>query len=203
MKYKALFADLTHMGMGINADVFPLGIARVAAYTVQELKNEIEIEIHKFPQELSESLRREPPQILCMSHYMWNSRLTYAYAECVKRSNPNTIIIFGGPDFPLPQNERKEFLLNRPAIDFYIKWDGEHAFVQLVKDLVQKRMDVRLYKSHCEVSANVCFLTEDQNYVEGPNARIQDLMTVPSPYTMGLLDKFFEYPLMQIGRAHV
>jgi radical SAM superfamily enzyme YgiQ (UPF0313 family) len=196
-KLKVLFTDLTHVGMGVNADVFPLGVAMVAAYALQEMPNELDIEIHKFPEDLNESIRRQMPDILCMSHVMWSKRLTYSFAEHVKKAHPATITIFGGPDFPLPTEERKEFLLSRPMIDFYIKWDGEHSFVQLLKDLIHVNLDVRRYQERRIATSNVCYVVGD-DYVEGVNHRIQDLMTVPSPYTMGLLDKFFQCTLMPI-----
>jgi len=193
--YNVIFADLTHTGVGINADVFPLGISLVAAYAIQEIGDRIDVEIHKFPEELNEAIGHRPPDVLCLSHYMWNSRLTYVFAEYVKRLEPTVVVIAGGPDFPLPEDEREEFLKARPAIDFYIKWDGEHAFVQLMNDLMDMDLDIRSYKERGTASSNVCYVTQDR-YIEGPNHRVQNLMSIPSPYVMGLLDKFFEFPLM-------
>ena len=198
MKYRILFADLTHTGMGINADVFPLGISLVAAYALQELSESIEIEIHKFPEDLNRILLREMPHVLCMSHYMWNAELSYAFAKFVKNASPKTLTIFGGPELPLARDERKEFLSKRPAIDFFIKWDGEHAYVKLLKELISRDLDHLLFKRNRTVSGNVCYVTSEGDYVEGPDERIEDLMTVPSPYTLGLLDRFFETPLMPI-----
>ena len=41
MKYKLIIADLTHTGVGINADVFPFGIGLIGAYAKQELGDTI------------------------------------------------------------------------------------------------------------------------------------------------------------------
>ena len=49
---KAYFADLTHSAQGIMSKIFPIGTATVAAYARQELENEIEVELFKFPEEL-------------------------------------------------------------------------------------------------------------------------------------------------------
>ena len=198
MKYKILFADLTHTGMGINADVFPLGISLVAAYALQELPESIEVEIHKFPDDLNRVLLRETPHVLCMSHYMWNAKLSYAFAEFVKKASPKTITIFGGPELPLAKDERWEFLSKRPAIDFFIKWDGEHAYVKLMKELISQDLNHLLLKRRRTVLANVCYVTPEGDYVEGPDERIEDLMTVPSPYTLGLLDQFFQTPFLPL-----
>ena len=120
--------------MSNNADVFPLGLGFVAAYACQELTERIEVELFKFPDDLNKALKNVPPDVLCFSSYAWNARLTYKFAEYTKKTYPGAVTIFGGPDFPLPEDERKDFLLERPAIDFFIKWDGEHALVGLLKE---------------------------------------------------------------------
>ena len=53
---KIYLSDLTHTGKGIHASTFPLGMAYVAAYAKQELGDEYDIEVFKFPQDLSEAI---------------------------------------------------------------------------------------------------------------------------------------------------
>jgi len=195
VKKRIFFADLTHTGIGINADVFPLGIGFVAAYAFQELGEQIEVRLFKFPDELNAAIKESPPDVLCCSSYAWNARLAYKFAEHVKKISPETITIFGGPDFPLPQDERKEFLAERPAIDFFIKWDGEHALVGLLRWLFSRGMEVNRLKADMVYMPNVCYVNHGQ-YVEGVNHRVENLMTIPSPYLAGLMDQFFEYPMM-------
>ena len=198
MKLRTIFADLTHTGMGINADTFPYSVGLVAAYAKQELGDLIDISIHKFPDELSSELERKKPKILAMSSFVWNARLSYAFAVHTKKINPETVVIFGGPDFPTPSNERRKFLLEKSAIDFFIKWDGEYAFVHLIKQLVELELDFNSLKKERLKIPNVCYVDEVGEYVEGPDERLTDLMTVPSPYVMGLLDRFFETSLMPL-----
>jgi len=198
MNLNMVFADLTHTGMGINADTFPFGVGLIAAYAKQELGNLADISIHKFPAELNEELQHRTPDILAMSSYVWNSRLTYSFAARIKEVSPKTLVIMGGPDFPIPPEERKNFLLQRPAIDVFIRWDGEHAFVKLVRELLDRNLDMDLFRRAPVVLPNVSYISEDDELVEGPDERITDLMTVPSPYMMGLLDRFFETSLMPL-----
>ncbi|MBL78792.1 MAG: hypothetical protein CMH70_01915 [Nitrosomonadaceae bacterium] len=204
MKIKIIFTDLTHTGMETNANTFPSGVSLVAAYAKQELGNLIDISIHKFPEELNEALRQNTPHILAMTTFVWNAKLNYSFAAYIKKVSPETVVVFGGPDFPIPPIERKDFLLERPAIDFFVKWDGEHAFLDLVNELMDKKLDLKLLKKNHITLKNLCYVTEDQDYIEGPDSRIEDLMTIPSPYTMGLLDRFFEtplYPLVEYTRG--
>lgn len=193
-KYRIFFADLTHTGVGINADVMPLGLGFVAAYALQELPGQIEARLFKFPNDLNAALKADPPDVLCFSNYVWNARLTYKFAEYAKRLG--IVTIFGGPDFPLPEDERKQFLLERPAIDFYIKWDGEHALVGLLRALFARGMNAAGLKADMVCLPNVCYLDLMGRYVEGVDHRVRDLMTIPSPYLAGLMDQFFDYPMM-------
>lgn len=197
-KINIVFADLTHTGVGINADVFPFGVGLVAAYALQELRDQIDTSIFKFPEDLNRALKQGAPDLLCFANYVWNGTLSYKFAEYMKHTHPQVVVVFGGPDFPLPEDERKDFLLARPAIDFYIKWDGEHAFVRFLTKLVDDSLNVERFKSHGVISENLCYVDGNGQYIEGPNHRVQDLMTIPSPYLMGILDEYFNYPIMPV-----
>ena len=203
MKYKVYFADLTHTGMVINANNFPLGVGLVAAYAAQELNDDIEVSIYKYPEDLDQAMRRETPHVLCMSNYSWNANLSYAFANIVKRHHPEVTVIFGGPNFPLDRGLREGFLTERPAIDFYIKWDGEHAFTGLMRKLLEHDLDVGALKTEGALLDNACYLAP-QGYVEGPDHRVANLAALPSPYISGLFDKFFDgnlIPMMETTRG--
>ena len=120
-RVKIYLADLTHTGKGIHASTFPLGMAYVAAYAKQELGNEFDIEVFKFPQDLSEAIIKNPPKILSFSNYSWNFELGYKFASLAKEKFPDIITIFGGPNFPVASAERKEFLEKKNIIYFYIQ----------------------------------------------------------------------------------
>ena len=49
MTTKISFADLTHTGQVVAANTFPLGISYVAAYAVEHLGEEIDLQIFKYP----------------------------------------------------------------------------------------------------------------------------------------------------------
>ena len=63
MPIKISFCDLTHTGQTVCANTFPLGAAMVAAYAKQELGEQIEIEIFKYPEDFSSYLERGVPRI--------------------------------------------------------------------------------------------------------------------------------------------
>ena len=117
-KVKIMFSDLTHTGENINADHFPLGIGFIAAYTLKSLKNDVEVSLHKLPEELLEKFEQSKPDFFCFSSYNWNERLSYYIASYAKKINPKIITIFGGPNFPVRNHEKHQFLSEKPNIDF-------------------------------------------------------------------------------------
>ena len=194
--FTIFFADLTHMGFGINANMFPLGIGMVAAYAKSRYPD-MRLRLFKFPDELNAALEHEMPDILCLSNYAWNANLTYLFAKAVKARNPKTITVAGGPNFPLTPEGREQFLRDRSAYDYYIKWDGELAFAALLAVLVRESFDLAKAKAEKHIVENCCYLTPTE-YVEGPDARVEDLEQLPSPYLSGLFDSFFEHPLVPL-----
>lgn len=158
------------------------------------LAGRIRCQVFKFPEALVEALRNDVPAVLCLSHYVWNSELSYCFAKHIKRHHPHVVTVFGGPSFPLEMEERAAFLQAHPYIDFYIKWDGEHAFACLAEALLEREMDVAALKRERLLLDNCCYV-DGAEYLEGPDHRIRDMTTLPSPYLSGLLDVFFDTPL--------
>lgn len=195
MKRHIVFADLTHTAQGIGAPTFPLGISFVASYAIQELgTKDVGFRLFKFPAQLEHALRTDPPDMLCLSNYSWNFELAYTVGRLAKRHHPKLIVVMGGPNFPIDEEEKRAFLKRRPAIDFYIELEGEIGFVELVRALEGSDFDATRLKSRGEKVRNCSYLWEDR-LVAGPVARIDNVNVIPSPYLTGLLDPFFELSL--------
>jgi len=195
MRKKIWISDLTHTAQGISANTFPLGASYVAVYAKQELKDSCDVRLFKFPSDLSKSLNKEIPDMLCFSNFSWNFELAYRYADLVKKKNPNVVTVFGGPNFPTIEKKKLEFLKKRTAIDFYIELEGELAFVDLAKCLIENNFEISKIKKKGQKILNTCYLTENE-LVHGPLERIQNINIVPSPYLDGILDEFFDRPLI-------
>lgn len=191
------FADLTHTAQGISSKTFPLGAGCVAAYAQKKLSGQVEIDLFKFPEDLDRALITRKPDILAMSNYSWNLRLTYAFARRVKELHPETVVVFGGPNFPIADHERTEFLNRYPAIDFYIFGEGEEGFVEVFESLKTAGMSARELKNRA-VRIQNCSYLHDGILIKGEDRRIQNLDAIPCPYTSGLMDKFFSAALIPI-----
>ena len=131
MKTRITFGDLAHREH--TAKVVPLGIAMVAAYAVKHFKDRLDAEIFKCADDYIQSVEKKMPRIACFTNYIWTENLSYQIASRMKKKNPETIIIWGGPNYMLyDQHEQKKFLSTHPDVDFYIVGEGEVPFVLLL-----------------------------------------------------------------------
>ena len=74
---------------------------------VTKFGEKIDVSMYKHPDALIKDLENEIPQVLCFSIYVWNFRLSYEIASRVKNRSPNTVVVFGGPNFPLTSDEQE------------------------------------------------------------------------------------------------
>ncbi len=196
LKRKIYFADLTHTAQGIGAPTFPLGVSFVASYAIQELgTDDFVFHLFKFPTALEAALRENPPDILCLSNYSWNFELSYKLGHLLKRQFPHVVVVMGGPNFPIDPEEKLSFLRRRPAIDFYIELEGELGFVELVRQLEAYHFNAERLKAQGQQIRNCNYLFGEQ-LIAGPASRIDDINVIPSPYLTGLMDQFFDFPLV-------
>lgn len=193
------FADLTHTAQGIHAKCMPLGAALVASYIKREFKDFFDVSLFKLPKDLENAVLEKCPDILCLSNYAWNLRLATAFAKLVKRINPQLIVIFGGPNFPHKENERQDFLKECDCIDFYIFGEGEMALANLLQEIINHDFDVANLKNAKAKMINCSYLTKDKlDVVSGEWTRTVELDQFPCPYIEGLMDKFFDLPLIPL-----
>ncbi len=196
MKNEIYFADLTHTAQGISAPTFPLGISYVVSYAKKQLgSSDFNYRLFKFPADLEKALILKEPVMLCLSNYSWNFELAYKMATLAKQRYPKLTVVFGGPNFPIVDGERFDYLSKRPTIDFYIQLEGEVGFVALTQALQKFNFDNQKLKASGEKIVN-CSYVYDGQVVTGPVERIKDINAIPSPYLTGVLDGFFSMPLV-------
>lgn len=191
---KMFMADLTHTGRDIANDNMPLAPGLIAAYAKQAHGDALDIELFKYPEDLLGTLKREQPDILTFSNYVWNDRLNEFVCRKAKALYPDLITVKGGPNFPLRRNEQQRFLEARPHTDYYNLNEGELAFDNLIRHIMENR------DSHKDgrVLQGVAYLHEGELVAGEPFPRMKDLEAVPSPYLNGMLDKFFDGKLIPI-----
>lgn len=198
MTRRIYFADLTHTGQVVAANTFPFGVALVAARTQAELGDQVSVEVFKYPEDLARALAEKKPAAVCLSNYLWNSRLSIAFAERVKSNWPDVPVVFGGPNYPVDEVDQDDFLGRHPSIDFHVVKEGETAGADLLGRLLEMDFDAEALKEKAEEIPSVHYRLGQQTIRGGLKTRITDLTETPSPYLTGLMDKFFDGVLIPI-----
>ena len=201
-KINISFADLVHRGHSCNA--IPYGASMVAAYAIKEYGDKIKVDIFKDTADFTDYLSKTTPQIASFSNYIWNTNLSCEYARRIKEHAPDTIIIFGGSNYPVEPELQKEFLTTHPYIDFYIFKEGEPAFVELLDSLLKCDLDASKIKKDRLNISNCHYISEGELITGDLKDPIVELDEIPSPYLSGICDKFLEkelIPLIQTTRG--
>lgn len=200
-RLKIFLADLTH---SINAGAtIPLNIGLITSYAIMKFKNGIEVKLFKYPDKLLQALMEEPCDILGCSNYIWNSNLSHWACKVAKERNPKVLTCMGGPNFPLLDCQKIDFLEENNYVDIVIPYEGEIAFANILERMLDERD--RKYIFRDAIDGCVFLHSDEKKLVEGNTInRMDKLDSIPSPYTNGLLDEFFDgklVPMIQTARG--
>lgn len=199
-------SDLTYTGQdtqSLGADTFPLAIGCIATYAEEQMQFSHSIRLFRYPEMVDAALAEEgPPDIFGLSNFVWNSELSLAVARRIKELRPETVIIIGGPNFPLETNKQQEYLLDHPEIDFFVLHEGEVAFSNLLKGLNENGIDLEMLKGKIPSVKSI----KGGKIISNPMSaeRVSNLDDIPSPYLTGKFDEFFDgrlWPLIQTKRG--
>lgn len=195
-KITIYFADLVHNYLGGGSYMFPLNIGFIASYAKKVFGDQIKVELFKYPDKLIARLKEAPPDVLAMSHYVWNSNLNNEISKLSRTLNHEIMIVWGGPNANHTQAGHQEFFGKHPAADFYVINEGEIGFANLLERYIASDFDIDKTKSE-PIDGCVCFTSEKP--ISGKILpRMGKLDDIPSPYLTGLLDDFFQYDLIPI-----
>lgn len=206
---RIFLADLGHNLLTISSDVYPLGVADLAAYlqAYAKTKKPLEITVFREPQDLKAAIDKAPPDVLGVSSYAWNHNLSRNFARYVKVRSQTTVTVLGGPNFPLTRGEQEIFLREMPEIDVVIQgptYEGERAFLNFIKRLDEVAQSLDGLQEG-PVPGSYWINRSSGEFVAGGEVeRICDLDEIPSPYLAGLMDPFFKtgyFPMLQISRG--
>lgn len=121
--------------------------------------------------------------VAAFSIYVWNVRLSLAIAAELKRRQPKTLVVFGGPQVPDRPSAAEAFLREHRFVDIVCHGEGELVFTSLLD-----RASARDFGDVLGIS----FLSRRGELVTYPKApRFRDLDQIPSPYTSGAFDDLF------------
>ena len=175
--------DLTHTATGSYAtNLMPYPIASIKSYLMHfsEFKNDFEVKIFKDPNKFIEWYLSNKPKIIGFSNYVWNKELSCELAREIKSKDPDTLIIFGGPNFPLDDPSREKWLKQHTEVDLYIIGEAEESFTKII-DIWHKTRDLNKIKTTDVIG---CFaIVNDKLFKSSEfSPRIPKLESIPSPY---------------------
>ena len=203
---KIYLADLTYDTVTISAESMPLNIGFVGAYCKKLFGNNVEITLFKYIDELENAITTSPPDILGLSNYVWSKNVSYEMIKTMSKSDPNTLIIWGGPNFPIDFPSQEKFMNRYDKVDVYVPVDGEVGFSNIVSEVLKVNSKMEIRSKILSKPIDGCVSRDKNNKLQYtiPIIRIKQLDEIPSPYTSGLLDKFFDgklTPMMQTNRG--
>ena len=125
----------------------------------------------------------EKPDIAAFSSMMWNERLNYCIAQWVKDQYPNCLIVFGGPNVPMPpQHDIEEWMNAHRFVDVAVRAEGEQAF----RDILLRHIESDDFSN----IPGVAFRKRDGSvsFCDTQRPHKRDLSENPSPYLEGMYD---------------
>lgn len=202
---KIYLSNLTYDTISIATDAFPLNVGYVASYCKKKFGDKVDITLFKYIKELDKMIHESPPTILGMSNYIWNYNLGLEFFRMMREIDPNTILVFGGPNFPLDGPSQKEFMKNHQEFDIYVPVTGEIGFSNIVEKILNKGLPIIKNKILDDpIPGCISRDPTGKTHFAFENEQIKQLDDIPSPYLNGLMNKFFDgklNPMLQTSRG--
>ena len=122
--------------------------------------------------------------ILGISCYMWNWRISLKLAEEVRRKNPDCMIILGGPHVPDAVDEN--FFESHPFVNMTMHGEGELIFEETLIKYLNKQPLYNILGTSIRDKNN-----SKKIYFNKKRERMHDYSIIPSPYLEGTFEDLF------------
>ena len=196
-KLRIFLGDITHDTIVLVSDTIPINIGFIASYIKKTYGDKVDITLFKYPDDIINEIKSNPPDVIGLSNYSWNSNLSEFFASLAKKCNPNVVTFQGGTNFPHDNETQKTFLLERPATDIFTILEGEKSCTNIIGRILESNKDrKKIFEKEIDGCVFIHPDTKNSNkpvFLKGQIlSRIKDLDEIPSPYLNGMLDKFFD-----------
>ncbi|MFH1311214.1 MAG: radical SAM protein [Nanoarchaeota archaeon] len=183
MVRKVQLAQVNHIYGGNAWLPYSAGIVQANAMVQPDLKED-----YKFVSPIF--LRGDPskivaamdnPNVVGISSYVWNWEWNKALAQEIRRQNPGSLIVMGGPQVP---NWSDGFFQGHPYIDILVHGEGEITFTDILRERRKENPDYSQVRGITFNRNGVSVKTKAQE-----RADKQKLKRIPSPYLYGIFDE--------------
>ena len=196
-KLRIFLGDITHDTIVLVSDTIPINIGFIASYIKKIYGDSVDITLFKYADDIIKKIKSNPPDVIGLSNYSWNSNLSEFLISLAKKHNPNIVTVQGGTNFPHDEETQKEFMSERPATDIFTILEGEKSFDNIIGRVLEcNKNRNKIFEK--EIDGCVFIHPDTKNTVKqifykGKILnRIKDLDEIPSPYLNGMMDKFFD-----------
>lgn len=189
---RVFLGDLAHYTIKLTNNHTPLNIGFIAAYLKSQVPS-AEIKLYKDPARLVKDIEQNPPDVLALSNYVWCQSVSEDVFKFYKKFKKDGVTVWGGPNFPMNElHKARKYLVDRPYVDFYIPYEGETPFYNIVKAIAEHGHDVqKLKKDHQACFDGSHFLSPAGELIGNKiGLQIPDINLIPSPYLEGWMDQF-------------
>ncbi len=203
MAISVYLADLRHNFSGVMAnDCMPLCVGYLKAVMDRDLP-EARSRLFAYPEHLWDAITSDPPDVLMVSNYMWNERLSLKLAQLAKRVRPETLVVMGGPNLSLEDDCRIAFMEEHPQLDVYVLGEADFLATELTKRFLAADKSLAKFDEQ-DLPSTIRRRTDGQIVTNKMWDRHHDLEEIPSPWLTGILDEFFDdklAPLLETNRG--
>ena len=188
-KPKIYLTDLRHITGGVISNThMPLGIAYMKAVMDRELPS-VESKTFADPHQLLEAIKTDPPDVLMLTNYVWNERLSRYFTKVMKRIRQESLVVAGGPNVPLKKESQIQFFKNWDDLDVYALGEGDFLATDIVSRYLDAGKSVAKFKKN-GLSSSI-YGSNGQVICQPIEQRNLDLANIPSPWLTGVQDHFF------------
>lgn len=204
---RIFLGDLTYDTVAISTEAMPLNVGYVASYCKKKFGDRVEISLFKYIHDIENAIKESPPDVLALSNYIWSYNLSSEIFKILKNSKPTAVTIWGGPNFPLDLPSQEKFMKKHPEVDVYVPIEGEVGFVNTIQRIIDAESSEEIHQKIKSEPIEHCISRNKEGKLQNTftGYRIKHLDDeMPSPYTTGLLDKFFDgklAPILQTTRG--
>ncbi len=192
---------LAHTSQVVSSEFVPYAIGCIKSHYLANAAHPADVRLFVYPEKFATAYHDQRPSLVGFSNFMWNLDLGYSMAEAVKRTSPETLIVFGGPNFPLETPRQEAWMRRHPAVDVYIAGEGEEPFLEVAElwrqcHSVDEVRRAEIYGTFALVDGRFrkTINLRPDGLDDAP--RITDLNATPSPYLNGYLDEFLDDPVL-------
>tara|TARA_Y100000590_G_scaffold274676_1_gene308359 strand:+ start:1024 stop:3102 length:2079 start_codon:yes stop_codon:yes gene_type:complete len=202
---RILLCDPCYSSSGVSNNIIPLAVGLIGSYIKSNIPN-VNVKILKKSDDIIKYIDKHEIDVFGICNYLWNTNLSNKISNYVKKKNPKTLVVYGGPEINKDPVDIKNFVKKYKHADMLIEREGELAFCQLIQKWLEKGKDIKKVREKIDELGNCFFIDEKNKFISSPEiTRVKHLDQTVSPYLDGLFDDFLKegtfQPLIQTNRG--